>query len=84
VLAWLRIALDLRLHGRREASVPSQALAAAHDRIDLHLDVPALPYGEIAGATIDVDARPLARPRPRCHSVAISYGDSGGFCGFRG
>jgi hypothetical protein len=31
-----------------------------------------------------VDARPLARPRPRCHSVAISYGDSGGFCGFRG
>jgi len=39
-------------------------LAAANDRIDLHLDIPAPPYGEIAGATIDTDARPLARSRP--------------------
>jgi hypothetical protein len=37
------------------------------------LDVLALPYGKIAGATIDADARPLARPRP----VAIPWGDSG-------
>jgi hypothetical protein len=34
------------------------------DRVDLHLDVPTLPYGEIAGATIDADASPLAKPRP--------------------
>jgi magnesium chelatase family protein len=34
------------------------------DRIDLDLDGPARPYGEIAGTTIDADARPLARPRP--------------------
>jgi hypothetical protein len=43
------------------------------DRVDLHLDVPTLPYGEIAGATIDADASPLAKPRP----VAIPWGDRG-------
>jgi magnesium chelatase family protein len=54
------------------------------NRIDLHLDLLALPYGEIAGATIDSAASPLTGPRPVAIPLPFRGVIRGGFCGFLG